>query len=180
MTLVFQQAGGWRWRRNLRETFQIRRKIKRKKRIKKISEATQGPSFVFVKWMKHDLAGNPWEHYFPHWATKRICGFLNLRRNTHWGKNLNFIQKFNFVEDLLTRFLFNFRAKNAQFEGKKINEIFEFSRQKSNCNDIWISGQKMIFGTVCNDFQVSNKKDGKNDENELWVLDMHFSLFHKY
>ena len=87
-------AGGWRWRRNLRETFQIRRKIRRKKkRIKKISAATQGPSFVFVKWMKHDLAGNPWEHYFPHWATKRICGFLNLRssqtkcRTKKEGKN---------------------------------------------------------------------------------------------
>ena len=54
-------------------------KKEKKKNKKKISEATQGPSFVFVKWMKHDLAGNPWEHYFPHWATKRICGFLNLR-----------------------------------------------------------------------------------------------------
>ena len=76
--------------------------------------------------MKHDLAGNPWEHYFPHWATKRICGFLNLRRNTHWGKNLNFVQKFNFVEDLLTRFLFNFRAKNVQFEGKKSMKYLNF------------------------------------------------------
>ena len=84
---------------------------KEKKNKKKISEATQGPSFVFVKWMKHDLAGNPWEHYFPHWATKRICGFLNLRSSQ----------------------------------------------------------------TKCR-----TKKEGKNDENELWVLDMHFSLFHKY